>query len=406
MGCANDATSRTKKAITSERQIKANMEPGRWHADPGLYLLVESARSRRWVLRVVVHGKRRDIGLGSYPGVSLAQARRKAEDYRRDARDGKDPLAEKKKRGQAEMSFEDAAREVHVANKPSWRNAKHAAQWISTLEAYAFPIMGNVPIAQVESSHVLQVLNPIWLTKPETARRVRQRMSTVFDWANAAGRRSMSNPVHGIGKALPKQTDKPRHHPALPYSDISQFLAALTKSSTSEPIKAAIEFLILTAARTGEVLGARWEEFDLERGVWIVPAERMKAKKAHRVPLSPRAMSILNEAGNLLGRQGYVFHLGNAEQQLSNMALLMPVRRMAYSVTVHGFRSAFRDWAAERTNFPREVAEAALAHVVENDTERAYRRSDLFEKRQKLMLLWDRHVAGQTAQLLTLSAAA
>ena len=400
------AANNTTKTITSDRQIKASMKPGRWRADTGLYLLVQSATSRRWVLRVVVHGKRRDLGLGAYPLVSLAEARRKAEDYRRDARDGKDPIAEKNKREQADMSFEQAAREVHGANKPSWRNPKHAAQWISTLEAHAFPIMGNVPVAQVESSHVLQVLSPIWLTKPETARRVRQRMAAVFDWASAAGRRSMGNPVHGIGKALPKQTDKPRHHPALPYPDIPQFLAALAKSRTSEPIKAAIELVILTAARTGEVLGVRWEEIDLARAVWTIPAERMKAKKVHRVPLSPRAISILEQMGRLLGREGYVFHLGNAEQQLSNMALLMSVRRMGYSATIHGFRSAFRDWAAEKTNFPREVAEAALAHVVENDTERAYRRTDLFEKRKQMMLAWEKHLASRPTGVVALLSSA
>jgi len=396
----------TTKTITSDRQIKANMEPGRWRADPGLYLLVQSPTSRRWVLRVVVHGKRRDIGLGAYPLVSLAEARRKAEDYRRDARDGKDPIAEKKKREQADMSFEQAAREVHDANTPSWRNSKHAAQWISTLETYAFPIMGKVPVGQVESSHVLQVLSHIWLTKPETARRVCQRMAAVFDWASAAGRRSKGNPVHGIGKALPKQTDKPRHHPALPYSEIPQFLAGLSKSGTSDPIKAAIELLILTAARTGEVIGARWDEIDLEQALWTVPAERMKAKKAHRVPLSPRAVSILTEQGKLLGRNGLVFHLGNPEQQLSNMALLMPVRRMGYSATIHGFRSAFRDWSAEKTSFPREVAEAALAHVVENDTERAYRRTDLFEKRKQMMLAWEKHVTAKPGKVVQLPSAA
>jgi integrase len=314
------------------------------------------------------------------------------------ARRGGDPAAERDKRNVEPLTFEQAARAAYDDHKASWRNEKHRAQWINTLEAYAFPAIGATPVSTIESPDVLKVLAPIWLTKPETARRVRQRMALVLDWAKAHKHRSGENPCNAArsGAALPKQPRKPeeeRHFAAMPYADVPGFIKKLHANPASRSVLLALEFLILTAARTGEVLGAKWSEFDLDKGVWTVPADRMKAKRKHRVPLSPRAVDILKAAATLPKRAGYVFP-GTDTDHLSNMAFLMLLRRMGYACTAHGFRSAFRDWAAERTNFPHQVCEWALAHGINDKTEAAYNRTDQIEKRRKLMAAWDAYVAG------------
>lgn len=380
-----------EKALSAV-QVRQLKTAGRYVDGNGLYLVVDPSGAKRWVLRTVVMGRRRDIGLGGLSLVPLAEAREKALAYRKLAREGGDPLANKRKAEISTPTFAVAAERVFEEHKDSWRNAKHAAQWITTLRTYAFPSIGSRPVDQIEAPDILRVLGPIWLTKPETARRVRQRLSTVLDWAKVAGYRSGENPVLGVTKGLPKQTVKDDHHAALPYSEVPAFLTSLMDTDVSEITKLAFEFLILTASRTGEVLGMKWEEVDEAGRTWTVPSDRMKAKRMHRVPLSPRCMEILAEAGRLGTGVPYVFPGRSGNKPLSSMVFLMALRRMGLDVTAHGFRSSFRDWAAEQTNFPREVCEGALAHTIENKVEAAYRRSDLFEKRRELMDAWARHL--------------
>jgi integrase len=377
------------------RQLKT---AGRYADGNGLYLVVDPSGAKRWVLRTVVKSKRRDIGLGGVSLVSLNEAREKAGSYRKIAREGGDPLADKRKAELSIPTFSAAAEKVFEEHKGSWHNEKHAAQWITTLRTYVFPILGNRAVDQIEAPDVLRVLGPIWLTKPETARRVRQRIGTVLDWAKVAGYRIGENPVDGVSKGLPKQGGKDNHHAALAYPDVPGFVEALSQTGVSEVARLAFEFLILTASRTNEVLGMMWQEVDDVGRTWTVPAERMKAKRIHRVPLSPRCAEILDRAKQIGVQSAFVFPGRSGDKPLSNMVFLMTLRRMNLEVTAHGFRSSFRDWAAEQTNFPREVCETALAHAVENRVEAAYRRSDLFEKRRELMADWANYVtSGRTA---------
>ncbi|MBF9235431.1 tyrosine-type recombinase/integrase [Microvirga alba] len=374
------------KALSALR-VRQLSKPGRYADGNGLYLVVEPSGAKRWILRTVVRGKRRDIGLGGLALVSLAEAREKALAYRKMAREGGDPLAER--RAQARIpTFVEAAELVYAEHKASWKNAKHAAQWITTLKQYAFPELGSRRVDQIDTPDVLRALGPIWLTKPETARRVRQRIGTVLDWAKAAGYRNGENPIDGVTKGLPKQNGRDDHHAALPYNEAPNFVAELRASAVSETVRLAFEFLILTACRTAEVLGATWSEVDIAQRIWTVPADRMKAGRAHRVPLSDRSIEILKRARQLSQESEYVFPGRSGAKPLSNMVFLMTLRRMQLPITAHGFRSSFRDWAAEQTNVPREVCEMALAHVVSNKVEAAYRRGDLFELRRELMRLW------------------
>ncbi len=375
------------KALTSV-QVRALKVPGRYADGNGLYLVVEPSGSKRWLLRTVVESRRRDIGLGGASLVTLAEAREKAHAYRKLARDGGDPLAERRKARATVPTFAEAAEQVHAEHKASWENPKHVQQWIRTLETYANPHFGTRRVDQIATPDVLRALAPIWLTKPETARRVRQRIGTVLNWAKAAGHRSGENPVDGVAKGLPKQGGEVEHHAALPYAEVPSFVARLRSSDSGEVARLAFEFLILTALRTSEVLGARWQEIDEAEKVWTVPADRMKKRRVHRVPLSPRASEILDRAKLLAGDSPFIFPGRSPAKPMSNMVFSMALRRMNVPVTAHGFRSSFRDWAAEETRYPREVAEAALAHVVENRVEAAYRRGDLLEKRRELMEAW------------------
>ncbi|WP_247654317.1 MULTISPECIES: tyrosine-type recombinase/integrase [Microvirga] len=375
------------KALTA-MQVRNLNKPGRYADGNGLYLVVDPSGAKRWLLRVVVHGKRRDIGLGGTSLVSLSEAREKALSYRKLARDGGDPLAEKRKEKREIPTFTIAAEQVHAEHKASWKNKKHVDQWINTLKEYVFPHLGETRVDQVHTPDVLKALSPIWLTKPETARRVRQRIKAVLDWAKAAGFRSGENPVEGVERGLPKQNGRDSHHEAMPYGQVPAFITNLQASDAGEITRLALEFLILTASRTSEVLQARWDEFDLDQALWTVPADRMKAGRVHRVPLSDRCVEILRRAKVLGTDSSYVFPGRSPEKPLSNMVFLMMLRRMKLNVTAHGFRSSFRDWAAEATHFPREVAEMALAHTIENKVEAAYRRGDLMEKRREMMAAW------------------
>ena len=375
---------RHREKVLTPLKVRALSEPGRYADGNGLYLMVDPSGAKRWVLRTVVQRRRRDLGLGGAQLVSLAEAREHALALRKVARAGGDPVADKARA--FVPTFEEAARTAHREQLPAWKNGKHAAQWLNTLAEYAFPFLGNRRVSEIETPEVLKVLSPIWLSKPETARRVKQRMGTVFDWSKAAGYRSGTIQWLGVAKGLPRQPERTNHHATLPFKEVPGFVRKLRASGASEPTKLAFEFLILTASRTSEVLQARWSEIDGH--IWTIPAERMKGKREHKVPLSPRCLQILRRAKELSDGGPYVFPGNSQGKPLSNMVFLMTLRRMDLPITGHGFRSAFRDWAAERTNFPREVCEAALAHALRDKTEAAYRRSDLFEKRGKLMNDW------------------
>lgn len=391
------------KALTSAKILTLS-KPGRYADGNGLYLIVDPSGAKRWMLRTVVHGRRRDIGLGGLKLVSLAEAREKAAQYRKHARDGGDPLAERRRTRAIIPTFEEAAHTVHEEHSGAWRNKKHRAQWINTLREYVFPVIGKQRVDHVDTPDILRLLSPIWLTKPETARRIKQRIGTVLDWAKASGFREGDNPIGGVTKGLPKQPDRMNHFAALPYQEVADLVGKLRAGDASDSSKFAFEFLILTAARTSEVLGATWAEFDLDKAVWTIPAERMKARREHRVPLSNRCIEILVQARKITDGNGYVFSGRTTDKPLSNMVFLMALRRMKNDVTVHGFRSAFRDWAAERTNFPREVCELALAHANKNKVEAAYLRGDLFEKRRELMDTWSAFVTSAVASVIPLRA--
>jgi integrase len=339
----------------------------------------------------MVYGRRKDIGLGGWPVTSLKEAREAALKLRKVARSGGDPIAVRDKGKAPVPVFRKAAQTVHEEHERSWKNKKHANQWINTLEDYVCPTLGDTRVDAIRSEHIVRALSPIWLIKPETARRVLQRVRTVLLWAKGNGYRSDSptDEIAAARKALPRQNDKQQHHKALPYVEVTQFLERLRVFSTSEPIKLAFEFLVLTAARTNEVLRAKWPEIDVKAKIWTIPAARMKAKREHQVPLSDRCLEILNAARPFNeDSEGYVFPGTLSGKPLSDMVFLMALRRMGLDITAHGFRSSFRVWCAEEAHFPREVAEAALAHVVKDATEAAYMRSTFFEKRRQLMNEW------------------
>lgn len=377
-------------------------QPGRFADGGGLYLEVDPSGAKRWFLRTTVKGRRVHMGLGGFPLVSLAEAREEAFALRKMARAGGDPLAKRRKDARAVPTFEEAARRVHQEHTAAWKNPKHGQQWINTLQHYAFPIIGNQRVDQIDSADVLKVLTPIWLAKPETARRVRQRIKTVLDWCRASHLRSGENPIEGITKALPKQPRLDRHHAAMPYADVPGFVVQLRDANAGEVVKLAFEFTILTAARTGEAIGARWDEINGD--VWTVPADRIKTGREHRVPLSARCIEVLDQAKAFSDGSGHIFPGRSRGKPLSNMSFLMTLRRMGLKITGHGFRSAFRDWAAERTNFPREVCEMALAHTIRDKAEAAYRRGDLFEKRQQLMDAWASYATAEPGALVRLPA--
>ncbi|MBT8460496.1 MAG: integrase arm-type DNA-binding domain-containing protein [Boseongicola sp.] len=395
MGEISKPARRASKALTATL-VRSVKEPGKYHdgGGLGLYLRVEPNGSRFWIQRIMIRGKRRELGLGSPPLISLAEARDAAADNKRLARDGGDPL-QAKRDARAIPTFAEAARRVHEIHKPSWRNEKHANDFINSLEAYAVPHIGGLRVSDVSSADLLRVLTPIWMAKPETARRVRQRISTVMKWAIAQGWRS-HDPARDIAQALPKHDRTKKHRKALPYDQVATCIETVKASGAWYATKLALEFLILTATRSGEVRGARWEEIDLHgakeiaaanRATWVIPAERMKMKKPHRIPLSARAVEILKEADLLRDASGLIFP-SKTGRQLSDMTLSKLVKQLGFNADVHGFRTSFRTWVQEQTDYPREVAEAALAHAGGDAVERAYARSDVFEKRREMMEGW------------------
>jgi len=376
-------------------------KPGRYGDGGGLWLQVAAGGSRSWLFRFMRAGKAREMGLGAVATVTLAEAREKARECRKALQDGLDPIEARdgiRKAAAVDaaraVTFREAAERYIDAHRSGWRNAKHAAQWPSSLERYAHPVVGALPVAAVDTALVLKCIEPVWTAKPETAGRVRGRIELVLDWATARGYRTGDNPARWRGhldKLLPARSKVARvkHHAALPYVEIPPFMARLRDRSDNS--SRALEFAILTGSRTGEAIGARLDEIDLGARLWTIPGERMKGGREHRVPLSDRALEIVRT----MPRDGdFVFPGAKAGKPLTNMALLMTLRRMGRDdLTAHGFRSSFRDWAAEQTAFPAEVAEMALAHAVGDKVEAAYRRGDLLAKRRQLAEAWAKFCA-------------
>ena len=401
---------RASGRLTALKVEKAK-NPGMYADGGGLYLRVTDTGAKNWILRFMLDRRPRWMGLGPLSLYGLQEARGKALDARRKRHEGIDPIeARRAERARQRLdaakaiTFQQCAESYIASHRAGWRNEKHRYQWPATLSAYAYPVVGALPVQAVDTGLVLKVLEPIWTAKPETAGRVRQRMENILDFAKVRGYREGENPARWRGhldKLLPARSKvrDVEHLAALPYAELPPFLASLR---TREAVAArALEFVILTAARTGEVMGARWNEIDLLDKTWTVPAARMKAHREHRVPLSPRALGILDEMR--AARHGdtsdaFVFPGPKPGKPLSNMAFLMLLRRMGLdNLTVHGFRATFKTWASERTSFQNETAEAALAHVIGDKVEQAYRRGDLFEKRRKLMEAWAVYCASPKA---------
>ena len=383
--------------------IRALKEPGRYGDGDGLFLLVSKSGARSWMVRVQKDGKRRDIGLGSERKVSLAKARVDSALVCSQVEAGVDPVAERKKAAGI-PTFREAAALVHAEHKRGWRNAKHGAQWLSSLEAYAFPIIGDKAVSDIDGPAVRDVLAAIWLAKPETARRVRQRINGVVDWAIGKGYRTAPLPMKAINKSLPKHRATAKHHAAMPYGNVPAFIARLRERESMGRL--ALEAVILTAARSGELRGAVWSEVDLERALWTIPAGRMKADREHVVPLSATGLRIFKRMSELRTEgSNLVFPGMKRGKPLSDMTLTKVLRDMNLDCTAHGFRSSFRDWVSEETTFDGTVAEAALAHAIENKVEAAYRRGNLLEKRRALMAAWGDYCDGTSAKVVRLATA-
>ena len=361
----------------------------------GLYLCVEPSGAKRWVQRLVIRGKRHHMGLGSLSLVPLKEAREKALSNRKIAREGGDPRPDRRRL--VIPTFAEAARRYIDLHRPSWTNEKHVYQWEMSFSAYVFPKFGDRSVNEIDGEDVLSALTPIWNAKPETARRVKQRISAVLDWAVANGYRKDNPAGRSLNQVLPKGSRIVAHHKAVPYSEVGEVLRLVRESKAAPVTKLSLEFLVLTAARSGEVREAKWEEVDFDSRTWTVPAERMKAAREHRVPLSDRALEVLDQAKNLSDGSDLIFPAPRSGEILSDMTHRTLLRRLDVDAVPHGFRSSFRDWAAECTDCPHAVMEAALAHVVANSTEAAYARSDLFEKRRQLMAQWAEYLHGGRA---------
>ena len=379
-------------------EVRNISKPGR-HAVggvSGLLLFVKDSGAKSWILRTIVGSKRRNIGLGGFPDVTLAQAREKARLMKELILDGIDPVEERRAKQQAlineqtkNMTFAQAARLCHDKKSSEFRNGKHSMDWISSVNRFAIPVIGKIPVREIELTHILKILEPIWKEKTETATRLRQRLEAILAWATVSGHRSGDNPARWKGHLdailpTPNKIRKRKHYPALPWQDIGSFMRELHKRQGMAA--RALEFIILTAARSGEARLATWEEFDLENRIWTIPADRMKAGKEHTVPLTDQVVRLLQSLPRF-ENSPYVFAAPRGGP-LSDMTISMLCRRMEVDAVPHGFRSTFRDWCAENTNYPREVAEMALAHAIESKVEAAYRRGDLFNKRMSLMRDW------------------
>lgn len=391
-------------AALSARKVDAIKMPGLYADGGGLYLQVTGTGAKTWIFRYQLAGRRRDMGLGSAATVALAEAREKALAERKRVAAGVDPIEARRASAAAQAlaeakatTFKEAAESYIAAHRAGWKNAKHAAQWAATLEAYAYPVIGKLPIGGIDTPLVLKVLEPIWNVKAETAQRVRGRIEAILDYAKVRGQRSGENPARWKGHLdhtlPPRDKVAPvKPHPALPYASMPTFWPRLQVQDGMG--SRALEFAILTAARSGEVLGARWTEIDLDGKKWTVPAERMKAGQEHRVPLSGQALALLRKLA-AVRTCDFVFPGQSGKQALSNMVMTMLLRRLKVDVTTHGFRSTFRTWVAEQTQFPDTVAEAALAHTIDDKVVAAYQRGTMIEKRATLMQAWADFVDGK-----------
>lgn len=393
-----------RKAVTAP--------PGKYEDGGGLRLVVSKTGARKWVLRFTIAGKRREMGLGSLPDVGLAEARNKASEARKFAKDGIDPIDARQAEPFKTPTFTSCAARYIRAHRHGWKNAKHARQWVRTLKTYARPAIGAKKVDAITTEDILSILSPVWTTKTETAKRVQGRIELVLDYAAAHNYRESLNPARWRGhldKLLPKPSKvaKVKHLPAMPYFDVPVFMNELAAKETVSSL--ALQFLILTATRTSEVLHCTWNEFDLNQGIWTIPAERMKAGREHRVPLTPPTLAILDALPRIQGNR-HTFPGARRGRPLSNMTLLKVMRDMGYGVSgdrgdyvPHGFRSSFRDWSGEVSSFPRDVAEMALAHTIENKVEAAYRRGDLFAKRRKMMQEWSDYVNKQQVKAIPIN---
>ncbi len=374
-------------------------KPGYYCDGAGLYLQIAKGGSKSWVLRYTVDRKPREMGLGSFVTFSLADARKRAIEQRKMLADGIDPIEAKRGKLLEQrlavakvITFNKAAEGFIAANESAWRSSKHGEQWRNTLATYASPVIGELPVSTITTAMVMKILQPIWSTKTETATRVRGRIEKVLDWAKVQGYRSGDNPAAwkgNLAEALPKPSKvaDAGHHAALPWAEMGQFMQTLRDRPGAGAL--AMQLIILTAARTSEVIEAKWSEFDLQTGLWVIPKERMKGFREHRVPLSPQALAVLERVKWDKNPSEFVFPSAKPDKAISNMTCLAVLKRMGRGdLTVHGFRSTFRDWAAESTAYPRDVCEMALAHAIEDKSEAAYRRGDLLDKRTRLMNDW------------------
>jgi len=396
--------------LKSARSVQTITQVGYHRCDAGLYLQVSKSGSKSWLFRFKspLTTKQREMGLGSLNTISMAQARELAVECRRLVLAGLDPIEERNKEKRTKIlqqartiTFRDAAEQCIASKRPEWKNAKHSQQWTNTLTTYAFPVIGDLSLSELDTDLVLKVIEPIWITKAETASRIRQRIETIWDWARARKYVEGENPARLRGHldkilANTAKVKQVRHHPAVPYKQINAFMSLLRKRNGSSAL--ALEFMILTAARTGEVIGARWGEFDISSKVWIVPPERMKAGKEHRVPLCNRAMDILISIKSNRHETEFVFSGWRTGSGLSNGAMLALMKKIDFGpYTPHGFRSTFRDWAADEAHtFQNETIELALAHTIKNQAEAAYRRGDQLERRRELMANWGDYTEPQT----------
>jgi len=371
----------------SAAQVKSLQTSGKYEDGGGLRLIVGDTRAKRWVLRVSINGKRLERGLGSFPAVSLEEARIKAGEIRKVAKTGIDMRDEARRRTSFRTTFRHMFEISFAQRERQLSNGKHLRQWPATMEAYVFPKIGNVPVAEVTAAQVLDVLTPIWFEKPETAKRVLQRMETVFKSAIVRGIRERASPCVGVAKELGPKHRQVRHHASMSWKDIPNFLARIrVRSSRRRPMTIlALEFLVLTATRSGETRNARWNEFDLAAALWVIPKERMKARITHRVPLSPRCLAILQQARRLRPESDLVFEASRHNHALSDMTLTKLLRDLDLHATPHGFRSSFKVWCAEVAKAANEVSEAALAHGLPSKVAAAYLRTDFLDERRWLM---------------------
>ena len=376
-------------------------EAGKYYDQHGLFLHVRPSGAKKWLQRYTFQGRRREIGLGSAKIVSVATARKNAHQNLVLVSAGIDPI-EDKKQDSIIPKFEVAARKVYEDNRPTWRNAKHAAQFITTLETYAFPVIGSMSVKEINSSHILRILSPIWVTKAETAKRVRQRLSTVFKYCVAQQWRTDDPANIAIVEALPNPKRKVQHRKSISYNDVSGFIETVSQSSAGLSTKLGLEFLILTATRSGEVRKARWDE--VNGSLWTIPAERMKAGVAHRIPLPSRCIEILAEAKTINQGSGFIFEGTKPNKPLSENTFNKLIKELGLEVHAHGFRTSFRTWTQEKTNYPREIAEAALAHSLRDKAEAAYARSDLLEKRAEMMEAWAQFISADASEVINIRA--